>query len=88
MPQSLSAAKRLRQNAARRERNRAGRSRVRSQIHSFEKALQDGDREKARVELIKSHSLLDRAAERGLLKKNYSDRKKSRLTRSFNSLTA
>ena len=86
MPQSTSAAKRLRQNTARRERNRAGRARVRTQIRSFEKALQGGNREKAREELIKSHSLLDRAAERGLLKKNYSDRKKSRLTRSFNSL--
>ena len=42
---------------------------------------------KALKELFQSHSLLDKAAERGLLKKNYSDRKKSRLTRAFNSLS-
>lgn len=86
MPQSASAAKRLRQNAARREKNRSDRSRVRTQIRAFEKAVKSTDRERARQELLKSHSLLDRAAGKGLVKKNYSDRKKSRLTRAFNSL--
>jgi len=86
MPQSASAAKRLRQNAVRRERNRAARARVRTQIRAFGKAVQTGDREGARRELLRSHSLLDRAAGKGLLKKNYSDRKKSRLTRNLNSM--
>jgi small subunit ribosomal protein S20 len=86
MPQSASAAKRLRQDAVRRERNRAARARVRTQIRVFEKAVNNSDRERAREELLKSHSLLDWAAGKGLVKKNYSDRKKSRLTRAFNSL--
>ncbi len=87
MPQSASAAKRLRQNVVRRERNRAGRSRLRGQLRAFEKAVKSGEREQAREELLKSHSLLDKAAGKGLVKKNYSARKKSRLTRSFDSLT-
>ncbi len=86
MPQSASAAKRLRQNAARREKNRSDRARVRTQVRAFEKAVKSSDREQAREELLKSHSLLDRAAGKGLVKKNYSDRKKSRLTRAYNSL--
>lgn len=86
MPQSASAAKRLRQNAVRRERNRAARARVRTQVRVFEKTAKSGDREKARSELLKTHSLLDRTAGRGLVKKNCSARKKSRLTRSLNSL--
>ncbi len=88
MPQSASAAKRLRQNAVRRERNRSDRSRLRSQLRAFEKAVKSGDRDQARKELLNSHSLLDRAAGKGLVKKNYSDRKKSRMTRSLNSLAA
>ncbi len=87
MPQSVSAAKRLRQNAVRRERNRAGRARLRSQLRAFEKTVKGGDRDQARKELLKSHSLLDQAAGKGLVKKNYSARKKARLTRSFNSLS-
>lgn len=86
MPQSASAAKRLRQNTVRRERNRAGRARLRTQLRAFEKAVRSGDRDQARAELLKSHSLLDKAAGKGLLKKNYSARKKSRLTRAFDSL--
>jgi small subunit ribosomal protein S20 len=86
MPQSASAAKRLRQNEVRRERNRSDRSRLRTQLRAFDKAVKDGDRETARRELLKSHSILDKAAGKGLVKKNYSDRKKSRLTRSLNSL--
>jgi small subunit ribosomal protein S20 len=86
MPQSASAAKRLRQNETRREINRAARSRLRTQLKAFEKAIKDGNRVQAQQEMLKSHSFLDKAAGKGLVKKNYSDRKKARMTRSLSSL--
>ncbi len=86
MPQSASAAKRLRQNETRRERNRSERARLRTQLRAFEKAVKAGNRDQARAELLKSHSILDKSAGKGLVKKNYADRKKSRMTRSLNSL--
>jgi small subunit ribosomal protein S20 len=87
MPQSVSAAKRLRQNETRREINRAARARLRTQLKAFENAIKDGNREQAQLEMLKAHSFLDKAAGKGLVKKNYSDRKKSRMTRSLRSLS-
>ena len=87
MPQSKSASKRLRQNVIRRSRNRAVRSTLKNRIHLFEERVAGEDNENARTELKKAYSLLDRAAARGVVKKNYSSRKKSQLARRLNSIT-
>ena len=50
MPTSLSARKRVRQNAKRRLRNRMVKSAVRTRIHRLEAALERGDVEAAREE--------------------------------------
>ena len=84
MPQSKSAAKRLRQNDVRRRRNRAIRSTLRSRIHVVEEQVAGEENENARTELKKAYSLLDRATARGVVKKNYSSRKKSQLARKLN----
>ncbi|MFH1037897.1 MAG: 30S ribosomal protein S20 [PVC group bacterium] len=86
MPQSKSAAKRLRQNAARRTRNRARRSVLKTQTRVFQARAAGGDKETALRELKKAASLLDRAAGRGVVKKNYAARNKSQLARAFNSM--
>ena len=86
MPQSKSAAKRLRQNEARRSRNRAVRSALKTRTRAFEAQLAGGDKDNARAKLKKVSSLLDRATARGVVKKNYAARKKSRLARKLNSL--
>ncbi len=86
MPQSKSAAKRLRQNVTRRSRNRAARAILKTQARVFRTKITASDKEKALAELKKSYSLLDRAATRGLVKKNYAARKKTQLARSYNSI--
>ncbi|MDO5309366.1 MAG: 30S ribosomal protein S20 [Planctomycetia bacterium] len=82
MPNIQSAKKRQRQNAVRRERNRAARSVVRNRIKNLLKTLRAGDVEKVEKELFPNVcSALDRAANRGLWHKNNTSRKKSRLAK-------
>ena len=84
MAHSLSASKRIRQNAVRRERNRARKGAVKTQIRKFTDALRAGDPEQARTELRVAVKKLDQTAAKGALHKNTVARKKSRLARRLN----
>ena len=88
MAHSLSAKKRVRQNAKRRTINRARKSQVKSQIKRFEAALATGDAEKAAVELKATVRKLDKVAATSTMHKKTAARKKSRLTRKLNALAA
>jgi small subunit ribosomal protein S20 len=86
-----SAEKRHRQSEARRMRNRAAKSAVRTSVKKF-MALAKGkdvsgasESEAALREMTKK---LDTAARKGIIKKNAAARKKSRMQRLFNSLKA
>jgi small subunit ribosomal protein S20 len=79
MPQIKSAAKRLRQNVRRQERNRAVRSQLKTGIRAFFHQLEKGEPEAARRALDQVYSLLDRALIKGVVKRNYVSRQKSRL---------
>lgn len=81
-----SAEKRERQEAARRLRNRAAKSTVRTAIKKFETAVAKADKEAAAVALAESNKLLDAAVGKGLIHRNTADRKKSRLAHAFNKL--
>ena len=81
-----SAEKRERQEAARRLRNRAAKSTVRTAIKKFESAVAKADKEAAAVTLAESNKLLDAAVGKGLIHRNTADRKKSRLAHAFNKL--
>jgi small subunit ribosomal protein S20 len=85
---SLSAKKRIKQNAARRERNRARKSVVKTQIRRFSDAVRAGDPERARTELRATIKKLDQTAAKGTLHKNTASRRKSRLARQLNKLTS
>jgi len=85
---SLSAKKRVRQNAKRRTINRARKSQVKSQIKRFEAALATGGAEKAAVELKATVRKLDKVAATSTMHKKTAARKKSRLTRKLNALAA
>ena len=74
------ALKRDLQNAKRRLSNRVFKSRIRTVVRSFEETLEKGDAEKAKASLHEAYSLLDKAAKKGIYKKNKSNRTKSRLT--------
>ena len=81
-----SVLKRIRQTERRTEVNRANRSRLRTQIRKFRRALQSGNAAAAREALGATVSLIDRSASKGVIHANMAARTKSRLLRRYNQL--
>lgn len=79
MARSISAKKRVRQNARRRARNRWRQDRVKQAVRGFEQALQAGDKSKAAEQLKAVYKTVDQVAAKGTIHKNTASRKKSRL---------
>ena len=88
MPNTKSAAKRLRSDAKRRLRNRMHKSRIKSYEHRFLEKLAANDVEGASRTLSECFSCLDRAATSGAIHANRASRKKARLTARLQKLTA
>jgi small subunit ribosomal protein S20 len=84
---SLSAKKRIRQNAKRRSINRARKSQVKTQIKHFEAELGRGDPEAAGRQYRLIVKKLDKTAAGSTMHKGTVARKKSRLAKRLNSLT-
>jgi len=85
---SLSAKKRVRQNAKRRTINRARKSQVKTQIKHLEAAFDKGDVQAATEQLKVVLQKLDKTAATSTMHKKTAARKKSRLTRRLNALKA
>ena len=88
MVQSLQSKKRVKQNAKRRAINRSRRSQVKTQIKHFEAALSNGDVEAASEQYRLIVKKLDKSAATSTMHKRTASRKKSRLAKQLNSLTA
>lgn len=88
MAHSLSAKKRVRQNAKRRAINRARKSQVKTQIKHFQAALDSGDVESASEQYRLVARKLDETAAVSTMHKKTAARKKSRLARELNKLKA
>ncbi len=88
MAHSLSAKKRVKQNAKRRTINRARKSQVKTQIKHFETALSGGDIEAASEQYQLIVRKLDKTAATSTMHKRTAARKKSRLARRLNNLKA
>ena len=86
MAHSLSAKKRVRQNAKRRVINRSRKSIVKTQIKHLELALSAGEPTKARDQLKVLTQKLDKLATTSTMHKNTASRIKSRMTRRVNAL--
>ncbi len=86
MAHSLSAKKRVRQNAKRRAINRARKSQVKTQIKHFETALGAGDVEAATEQYQLVARKLDETAAASTMHKKTAARKKSRLAKRLTSL--
>jgi small subunit ribosomal protein S20 len=80
MPTTNSAKKRLRQNVARRTRNRSVKRAVRTQCRKVREAVQAGDVEQAETEFRLATKRLDRAGARNIIHRNAVARTKSRLS--------
>lgn len=81
MPNTSNAKKALRQNLARRTRNRAQRSALRTVIKKFRTAAAGDDTEAAEAAYRLAVKRLDQAAAKRLIHKNMAARTKSRLSR-------
>lgn len=88
MPNIASAIKRVRKSAARREHNRS----IKSALHTLDVVVQrliaekkGDDAKKAFIMFVKA---LDTAAGKNIVHKNAAARKKSRIARKINALTA
>lgn len=79
-----SAKKRVLIAEARRIKNAAARSRLRTAIKKYEAALASGSKEEAQAALVAAISLLDKAGRAHLVHRNAAARKKSRMVLKFN----
>ena len=86
MAHSLSAKKRARQNIARKNINRARKSRVKTQIKRFKEALTAGDLQKATEQFRLVVKRLDQISATSTMHKKTAARKKSRLAKRLNAL--
>jgi small subunit ribosomal protein S20 len=85
---SISAKKRVRQNARRRARNRARKDVLKDVIKTFTAAISGGDAKKAESEFRSVTRRLDKVAAKGTIHKNTAARKRSRLAKRLNALKA
>jgi len=85
---SISAKKRVRQNARRRARNRARKEVLKDVMKTFTAAITGGDVKKAESELRTATQRIDKIAAKGTIHKNTAARKRSRLAKRVNALKA
>lgn len=85
MPNIKSAMKRVKTSEKAAQRNRVVKTRMRSSVKKFELALEAGEKSNLQELYLNAVSNVDRAASKGVIHKNTSSRKKSQLTRKFNS---
>ena len=86
MPNTASAKKRVRQSSKRRALNTWRKNRIKTQVKSFMKAVQDQNVEAAETEFRKTCGLLDQIACKGTIHRNTAARRKSRLSRRLREL--
>lgn len=84
MPNIKSAEKRVLIAEARRVKNAATKSRLKTSVKKYNEALQNGDKEQAQGLLVKAISGIDKAAGKGIIHKNSAARKKSKLQKLLN----
>jgi small subunit ribosomal protein S20 len=85
---TLSARKRVRQTAKRRERNRDRKREIRLELKQMQTALAAGDKAGAAAELKKVQHVIDRIANRGTIHPNTAARRKSKLAKKINAMAA
>lgn len=84
MAHSVSARKRIRQNAKARSVNRWRKGNIRSAMKDYREAILHGTAEDAQTRLSGLYKLLDQAASTSTMHKNTAARYKSRLTTKLN----
>ncbi len=80
-----SQIKRNRQTIVRRERNKSGRSALKSQIKKFLTTVESGDKDAAQAAYRETAQAFDKAASKGIVHKNKAANTKSRLAKKLSS---
>ena len=88
MANTVSSLKRVRQTERKTAVNRLRKSRLRTQIRKLRRLVASSDATGAQAVLSETHSVIDRAAKWGIIKKNAAARYKSRLTANVVKLAA
>ena len=86
MANTKSAIKRIRTTKRQSTVNRRNRARLRTQVKKLQGDIESGVADNARKDLPATVSSIDRAVQKGIIKKNKGSRMKSRLTRKVNAL--
>jgi len=85
---SLSAKKRIRQNAKQRARNRRRKGLIKEAVRKFQESLREGNTEQAAEQLKLCYKRLDMVAAKGTIHKNAAARRKARLAKALDAATA
>lgn len=84
MPNIKSAMKRVKTSEKSAQRNRVVKTRMRNSVKKFDVAVEAGETDNLKELYLSAVSNVDRAASKGVIHKNTSARKKSQLTRRYN----
>ena len=84
LPNIKSSIRSVKTDAERRAKNAAEKSAVRTAAKKVEAQVVEGNKAEAEVTLKKASSLLDKAAQSGVISKNAAARKKSKLAKKVN----
>lgn len=88
MANHKSALKRARQNEVKRINNKGYKTRVKKAVKEVRTALSDNSVDQARQSFVKTVSIVQKAASKGVIHRNQASRKISRLATQINQLTA
>ncbi|HTR37417.1 MAG TPA: 30S ribosomal protein S20 [Bryobacteraceae bacterium] len=88
MANTISSLKRMRQTRRRTMVNRLRKSRLRHQVRSMRRLIEQKDAKAAEAALPATFSLIDRSAKWGIIKKNTAARYKSRISARLKTLSA
>ena len=86
MPIGKSATKVMRSTVKKKERNQSLTSMDKTNVVKAEKVISSGDLEAAKKSVTAAVSILDRAAERGIIHANNAARRKGRLVKKLNAI--
>lgn len=88
MAHSLSAQKRVRQSAKRRDRNRLRKKALRAESRKIVALVSKGDVAALKEETVKAIALTDKIRAKGAIHRNTAARRKSKLAKQLNKLAA
>ena len=86
MPNIKSQVKRVKTNEKARQRNKAGKSALRTHVRNFRRAAEAGDAEKATQYAKLANRQLDKAVSKGVIHKNQAKNRKSSISKKLNKL--